>query len=56
MKKTYAGWLAQIIGAGVGTAIEGYTTANIRAAFGEINDYVRKPSTYNDDITYEVAF
>ncbi len=54
--KTYAGWLAQIVGAGVGTAIEGYTTENIRAAFGEINDYVRKPSTYNDDITYEVAF
>lgn len=54
--KTYAGWLAQIVGAGVGTAIEGYTTANIREAFGEINDYVRKPSTYNDDITYEVAF
>ncbi|MGL5256353.1 MAG: ADP-ribosylglycohydrolase family protein [Proteocatella sp.] len=54
--KTYAGWLAQIVGAGVGTAIEGYTTSNIKEAFGDINDYVRKPSTYNDDITYEVAF
>ena len=54
--RTYAGWLAQIVGAGVGTAIEGYTSERIKTAFGQINDYVRKPSTYNDDITYEVAF
>lgn len=55
-KKIYAGWLAQIIGGAMGTAVEGYTTKNIREAFGEIRDYVREPNTYNDDITYELAF
>lgn len=52
----YAGWIAQIVGAAVGTAIEGYDSEHIQKAFGEIHDYVRKPSTYNDDITYEIAF
>lgn len=55
-KRTYFGWLAQIVGGAFGTALEGYTTENIRAAFGEVYDYVRKPNTYNDDITYEIAF
>lgn len=54
--KVYAGWLAQICGGAFGTAIEGYTTKNIRKVFGEVKDYVRKPNTYNDDITYELAF
>jgi ADP-ribosylglycohydrolase len=52
----YAGWLSQIIGGAMGTAIEGYTTANILKAFGNVSDYIRKPNTYNDDITYELAF
>lgn len=51
-----AGWTAQICGGGIGTAIEGYTTDNIREVFGEIYDYVRKPNTFNDDITFELAF
>lgn len=55
-QRTYYGWLAQIVGGAIGTAVEGYTTENIREAFGEIYDYVRKPNTYNDDITYEIAF
>ena len=54
--RTYAGWVTQVIGAAVGTAIEGYTTETIQRVFGEVNNYVRKPSTYNDDITYELAF
>ena len=54
--RTYAGWTAQIVGAAVGTALEGYNTEKLLEFFGEINDYVRKPSTYNDDITYELAF
>lgn len=54
--KTYAGWVAQIVGAAVGTAVEGYSSNNIKKFFGEIKDYVRNPSTYNDDITYELAF
>lgn len=54
--KIYSGWLAQIIGGALGTAIEGYTIDAIRETFGEIYDYVRPPNTYNDDITYEIAF
>jgi ADP-ribosylglycohydrolase len=54
--RTYHGWQAQIIGGAFGTALEGYVTANLRQAFGEIRDYVRTPNTYNDDITYELAF
>ncbi len=49
-------WLSQIIGGAHGTAIEGYTTDNLRKVFGEIRDYVREPNTFNDDITYELAF
>ncbi len=55
-QKIRAGWVAQIIGGAMGTALEGYITANLRKAFGEIRDYVRKPNTLNDDITYELAF
>lgn len=55
-EKTFAGWLAQICGGALGTAIEGYTTENIEKTFGDINGYVRKPNTYNDDITFELAF
>lgn len=54
--KLYAGWIAQIIGGAVGTAIEGYTAKNIKETFGPIRNYVRKPNTYNDDITFEIAF
>ena len=50
------GWLAQIVGGAFGTAIEGYTPENLKKAFGELRGYVRKPNTYNDDITYELAF
>ncbi len=50
------GWTAQICGGALGTAIEGYTGENLRKAFGDIRGYVRTPNTYNDDITYELAF
>ena len=49
-RKNLAGWTAQVIGGALGTAIEGYCTAQLKKAFGEINDYVRPPNTYNDDI------
>ncbi len=52
----YAGWLGQIVGGAVGTSIEGYTAARLREAFGEIRDYLVPPSTYNDDMTFELAF
>ena len=51
-----AGWMGQLIGGCLGTQIEGYTTANIRKKFGEVRGYLRKPETYNDDITYELAW
>ena len=51
-----AGWWGQIIGAAAGTALEGYTAGKLAAKFGRITDYVRKPNTFNDDITYEICF
>ena len=51
----YAGWLCQIIGGAYGTCMEGYTTANIERAYSDLARYVRRPNTYNDDITYEIA-
>lgn len=56
LNRTYLGWLGQICGGALGTACEGYTTQNIRRVFGDVNDYIRQPNTYNDDITYELAF
>lgn len=51
-----AGWLGQLVGAAAGTALEGYTADNLDRAFGRIDRYVRPPNTYNDDITFEIAF
>ncbi|SNT28878.1 ADP-ribosylglycohydrolase family protein [Tropicimonas sediminicola] len=51
-----AGWLGQLVGAAAGTALEGYTAENISSSFGEITGYLRPPNTYNDDITFELAF
>ena len=52
----HAGWMGQLVGGALGTQIEGYTTDNIRKRFGEVRGYLRAPETYNDDITYELAF
>lgn len=54
--KMYAGWMGQIVGGAIGTMIEGYTAEMIKKTYGEVRQYLRKPSTYNDDITYELAF
>ena len=54
--KTKAAWLSQLVGAAMGTQVEGYTSDNLYEAFGEIKDYLREPNTYNDDITFELAF
>ena len=51
-----AGWLGQLIGGAMGTMVEGYSSANIYDAFGEVREYLREPNTYNDDSTYELAF
>lgn len=55
LDRTHAGWLGQIVGGAFGTALEGYTTNAIFRTFGWVRDYTRKPNTYNDDITYELA-
>lgn len=49
-------WWGQIVGAAVGTALEGYTAEKLKSAFGRIDRYMRPPNTYNDDITFELAF
>lgn len=49
-------WLSQMIGGAMGTMVEGYTSENLYKAFGEVNGYLREPNTFNDDITYELAF
>lgn len=54
--RVHAAWLGKIIGGAFGTALEGYTSAQLKKAFGDITGYVRPPSTVNDDITYELVF
>lgn len=56
LERVHSGWLAQIAGAAVGTIIEGYCTDQLRSAFGEIRGYLRQPTTYNDDVLFELAF
>jgi len=51
-----AGWVGQIVGGALGTALEGYTAERIAEAFGDVTGYVRPPNTFNDDITFELAF
>lgn len=53
---TRAGWSAQVVGAAAGTALEGYTMAQLEKRFASFSDYVRPPNTYNDDVTFEIAF
>lgn len=55
-EKIKNGWLSQLIGAAMGTQVEGYTSENLFEAFGEVREYLREPNTYNDDITFELAF
>jgi ADP-ribosylglycohydrolase len=56
LERLYGGWLAQIVAGALGTAIEGYTTDALREKYGEIRDFVVEPTTFNDDVTYELAF
>lgn len=54
--QTYHGWIGQICAGSYGTAFEGYDRETIKNDFHNIEDYQKKPSTYNDDITFEIAF
>lgn len=54
--RLHAGWQAQIAGGALGTAIEGYTADALRNTLGDIRGYLVSPNTFNDDITFELAF
>jgi len=55
-EKIYQGWLGQLAGGSFGTAIEGYTGAQITKVYGEVRDYITSPETTNDDVIYELVF
>jgi len=56
-ERVYASWLGEIIGGAFGGGpFEGYTHKAIKKVFGDVTTYVGKPSTINDDMTYELAF
>lgn len=55
-KQIRGAWLSQFIGGAMGTMVEGYTFENLLKTFGEVREYLREPNTYNDDITFELAF
>jgi ADP-ribosylglycohydrolase len=48
------GWIGQLAGGSFGTAIEGYTGAQIAGVYGEVRGYVTQPETTNDDVVYEL--
>lgn len=55
--KILGGWLGQIAGASMGTRFEGYRGEVLEKSFGnDLGYYIGTPDTYNDDITYEIAF
>lgn len=55
-KKTRAGWYGQMIAGTAGSQLEGYYYEVIAGNIQEFKDYQVFPCTYNDDITYEIAF
>jgi ADP-ribosylglycohydrolase len=55
-ERILASWLGQICAGAFGTSIEGFSSDTILDAFENLNTYLRTPNTYNDDITYEIAF
>jgi ADP-ribosylglycohydrolase len=54
-ERIYQGWLGQLAGGSFGTAIEGYTGAQIGGVYGEVRDYITTPETTNDDVVYELV-
>lgn len=38
--RLFAGWLSQLIGAAIGTMIEGYTSENLYKTYGTVTDYL----------------
>ena len=55
--KVKGGWYGQISGASVGTKLEGYMHDGIVEVYGtRLDDLLSDVSTFNDDVTYEIAF
>jgi ADP-ribosylglycohydrolase len=52
--RTYGGWLGKCIGGAFGMPVEGWKYERIKAEYGELQDYIGKPSTVNDDTAYEI--
>ncbi|MGL6173387.1 MAG: ADP-ribosylglycohydrolase family protein, partial [Cellulosilyticaceae bacterium] len=55
-ERVHKTWMAQFAAGAFGTALEGYSRENILKSFGKVRKYLKAPSVYNDDITYELAF
>ena len=54
-ERIYQGWLGQLAGGAFGTAIEGYTGAQIEGVYGRVEGYITEPETTNDDVVYELT-
>lgn len=55
-ERVHAGWLSQLIGGAMGTMVEGYPSKRLYEAFGDVRGFLTEPNTYNDDVTFEIAF
>lgn len=56
-RRIQEGWLGQIAGGSYGTALEGYTGSTLKRCYGDqLDGYIKPPETFNDDVTYEIAF
>src|SRR6056297_664378 len=54
-EKIYYGWIGQIAAGSLGTALEGYSRKRINEKFKKIDKYLKPISTYNDDLTFQIA-
>lgn len=54
-EKIYYGWVGQIAAGSLGTALEGYSREKINQKFDSIDNYLKPISTYNDDLTFQIA-
>lgn len=56
LDRVLGGWLGKNIGGSLGGMLEGWTRERIMAEHGYVDDYLEKPpSTFNDDIAYEIV-
>ena len=53
-EKVYGGWYGKCIGVSLGDPVAGWKSEEIRNKYGVITDYIKKPSTKNDDVSYPI--